>query len=280
VVLDPDARRRDFRTERRRGFLEKLAGAAGKADAYVEAYLARDGAGQKSQLLVKSRFAPAEVSEAVARLAATGKAVVAGDVVADAAWWQRLRQSAADAIDAEHKAHPEQAGLRLADLRAALEKKSGTVAVFDALLADLCRADFVRAGDRVRRAGHRPALPPRLQSAGTRIRAALAAKPFDPPPRKEIAPDATAQQALRFLLETGEAVEVGPDVVMAVDAFAKAVAAVRKSLADEGPATVSELKQVLGVSRRIMVPFLEKLDRDGVTLRQGDVRVLRQPKGT
>ena len=40
-------------------------------------------------------------------------------------------------------------------------------------------------------------------------------------------------------------------------------------------ATVSELKPVLGVSRRIMVPLLERLDRDGVTMRKGDVRILR-----
>ena len=40
---------------------------------------------------------------------------------------------------------------------------------------------------------------------------------------------------------------------------------------------MSELKPVLGVSRRIMVPLLERLDRDGVTARKGDVRVLRSP---
>jgi hypothetical protein len=41
---------------------------------------------------------------------------------------------------------------------------------------------------------------------------------------------------------------------------------------------VSELRQVLNTSRRVMVPFLEKLDRDGITVRRGDKRVLRPPK--
>jgi selenocysteine-specific elongation factor len=41
-----------------------------------------------------------------------------------------------------------------------------------------------------------------------------------------------------------------------------------------GPATVSELRKALESSRRIMVPFLEKLDRDGVTRRMGDKRWL------
>jgi selenocysteine-specific elongation factor len=38
---------------------------------------------------------------------------------------------------------------------------------------------------------------------------------------------------------------------------------------------VSALRQALGTNRRVMVPLLERLDRDGVTLRRGDQRVLR-----
>jgi selenocysteine-specific elongation factor len=43
-----------------------------------------------------------------------------------------------------------------------------------------------------------------------------------------------------------------------------------------GPATVSQLRQELGCTRRILVPLLERLDRDGITLRNGDARALRQ----
>jgi len=37
---------------------------------------------------------------------------------------------------------------------------------------------------------------------------------------------------------------------------------------------VSELRQALESSRRIMVPLLERLDREGVTRRVGDKRKL------
>jgi len=39
---------------------------------------------------------------------------------------------------------------------------------------------------------------------------------------------------------------------------------------------VSDLRQALATSRRIMLPILERLDRDGVTLRQGDKRILKR----
>jgi selenocysteine-specific elongation factor len=49
---------------------------------------------------------------------------------------------------------------------------------------------------------------------------------------------------------------------------------VAEFISKHGPATVSELRQALGSSRRVMVPLLERLDRDGVTRRVGDKRML------
>jgi selenocysteine-specific elongation factor len=45
-------------------------------------------------------------------------------------------------------------------------------------------------------------------------------------------------------------------------------------ISKNGPATVSDLRQVLQSSRRIMVPLLERLDREGFTRRIGDRRSL------
>jgi selenocysteine-specific elongation factor len=50
---------------------------------------------------------------------------------------------------------------------------------------------------------------------------------------------------------------------------------VAEFISNNGPATVSELRQALGSSRRVMVPLLERLDREGVTTRAGDKRRLR-----
>jgi selenocysteine-specific elongation factor len=40
------------------------------------------------------------------------------------------------------------------------------------------------------------------------------------------------------------------------------------------PATVSQLRQELQTSRRVLVPLLEKLDRERATRRVGDQRIL------
>lgn len=278
VVLDPDAPRRGFRTETRRTFLQVRAQAPGAVADYIVSELSVRGAASRASLLLKSRFAPADIESAADRLAAEGKVVSFGGTLANADWWQALRTSALEAIDAFHKAHPEQIGPKLAELRQAMSKKMGGADVFENLVEDLCRHGCARAGVALRRTNHRPALPPLLQPAGSKLRAALAAKPLEPPSRKELAPDSVSQQALRFLVQAGEAVEIGEDLVLPADPFHRAVETIRAHIRSHGGASVSELRQVLNTSRRVMVPLLEKLDRDGVTVRQGDKRILRPAK--
>ncbi|MBI4025974.1 MAG: selenocysteine-specific translation elongation factor [Verrucomicrobia bacterium] len=247
---------------------------------FVKSELARAGAARRSALLVQSRFSAAAISECLAQLTTQGAAISKGDWLSDAAWWKILRQRAVDAIDAEHRAHPEHAGLSLSDLRAKLEDVPHLAEMFDALLSDLCKEAFIQAGAAIRRITHRPTLPPRLQGAGAKLRAALSAKPFEPPSRRELTPDTLAQQALRFLVETREAVEISDEIVLPAENLDRAKNIIRQYLRAHGSATVSELRQAVGSSRRILVPLLEYLDRAGITLRQGDRRVLRSaPSG-
>jgi selenocysteine-specific elongation factor len=58
------------------------------------------------------------------------------------------------------------------------------------------------------------------------------------------------------------------------ESFERMKSQVAEFISKNGAATVSELRQTLGSSRRVMVPFLERLDRDGITRRAGDKRML------
>lgn len=274
-MLDPDPSRKLIHSEARLSFLGQRAESDGEALPFVTSQIARDRAVRRSELLRRSKFSAVDISNVVSRLVAEGKMVLAGDFAVDTAPWRAMCRRAADAIDARHRAHPEQTGLSLSDLRAILEPDLPFADLFEPLAVDLCRSEFVQVGSAIRRAKHRPALPPLLQAAATKLRTTLGAKPLDPPSRKQLAPDSISQQALRFLIETHEAVEINAEVVMAAESLKRAIELIRQCLRDNGSATVSQLRQKLGCSRRVVVPLLERLDRDGITLRNGDARTLR-----
>jgi selenocysteine-specific elongation factor len=79
---------------------------------------------------------------------------------------------------------------------------------------------------------------------------------------------------VRFLIENGDVTELPLDVLLLRESFERMKSQVAEFISNNGPATVSELRQALGSSRRVMVPLLERLDRDGVTRRVGDKRML------
>jgi selenocysteine-specific elongation factor len=263
LVLDPD------------GDKESLAASftLDNVDSLVLATLARQGFARRETLLSKSRFSTDEISEALKNLEQTGAIVVCQHIAADCKFWRKLRAQAMGLIDAAHEETPERTGIDLGELRSALRIQE--TEVLESLVEDLCKGDFVRKGPVIARTSHRPMLPVLVQPVEKRIREALTGQPFDPPSRKAIESDPQARQVVHFLIENGDVTELALDVVLVRESFERMKSQVAEFISKNGPATVSQLRQALGSSRRVMVPLLERLDREGVTRRVGDKRCLR-----
>jgi selenocysteine-specific elongation factor len=242
-------------------------------DLCVQSELAHRGFAQRETLLRKSNFSGDEIAAALLRLQDRKAIVLRGEIAADAEEWHDLFRRASALIDTVHQNHPEQRGLELAELRAQLGDQSADL--FGALISDLCANGFVRERSTIGRAAHRAQLPPQTRPAAEKIRTLLAEKPFDPPARKDLTQDRHLQLALRFLIEQGEVVEVSPEIVLLKDASEQMQSAITEFISTHGAATASELRQHLGTSRRVIIPFLEYLDRAGVTHRRNDRRTLR-----
>jgi selenocysteine-specific elongation factor len=266
IVLDADANLRNFRTAAQRELVAARAQAPNDAEVFVATQIARDRALKRNALLAKSSFSAEEIASSIKNAKVTQR----GEFLIDAKWWNENLRRAAEFIDSEHRAHPNHTGLALSQLR----EKIALPEIFDVLVSDLCKGGFARSGETIARSTHRPTLPPHLQNAAAKIRAALEARRFDPPSRAELAPDATAQEALRFLRDRGEVIELSHEVVIGRAEFAQMREAIVTCLRKTHSAGASELRELLGTTRRVIIPFLERLDCDGVTRRSGDKRVL------
>jgi selenocysteine-specific elongation factor len=271
MVLDPNGAQ--FRDEAKRKLLIGRATAPDDVPLWVRSEIGLRGFVPIQGLLDKSRFSNSQVDGALLTLKRDGEVVVHDKIAANARKWQALRERASCLIDNALSKNPERPGCDLSELRAALGDKSTDV--FEALIGDMCSGDFARRESTIARRSHEPALPAKLQPVAVKIHEGLSKRPFDPPPRRELEWDLEAQRVLRFLIESGEVIEISPEVVLLRENFERMKNAVASFIGKNGPTTVSELRQVLESSRRIMVPFLEKLDREGFTRRVGDKRSLR-----
>lgn len=241
-------------------------------DSLVRLTISRHGFEQPENVLRKSQFSAKEISEALKRLQRRGEIILHQNLAVDSGLWRELSRQATRLIDQEHKQNPERAGVDLNEIRSALRIQEPEM--FEALVSDLCKGDFIRKGSVLARTSHRRMLPTHIQPIEKKIREALSKQRFDPPPRKAIESDPQTQQVVRFLIESGEVIEIASDVILLRESFERMKSRVADFVSKNGPATVSDLRQALGSSRRVMVPLLERIDRDGVTQRVGDKRML------
>jgi selenocysteine-specific elongation factor len=270
MVLDPNAA--EFRDEAKRELFMGRATALDDIHLWVRSEVGLRGFVPIQGLLGKSHFSSSEIAGALLHLQRRNEIVIHEKIAANPNSWQTLRDRATRLLDNALSKNPERIGYNLSDLRAALRDKSTDV--FEALIADICSHDFIRKESTITRRLHRPALPAKLEPVAAKIREELSKKPFDPPPRRELEQDLEAQRVLKFLVESGKVIEISPEVLLLRENFERMKNAVANFISKNGPATVSELRQALESSRRIMVPFLERLDRDGFTRRAGDKRSL------
>jgi len=276
VILDPDARRPQARHPERLTALHACAQNVQRPDPFIAAALRRHGCLPMATLLDRSRFAATAIRESAERWVSQQLALRTTTHLVSTSLWDAALARMAASIEQHHAAHPEAIGLPVSELRSLLHTQPHLDDLWESLIASLTQARFQIDGTTIRRTRHRPSLPPALESAGRTIRTRLQANPFDPPPRHELTVDASSRQALGFLIQERSVIEIGPDLVLDRMAFEFARRKVLLHLKRHGQATASDLRQLLGTTRRVLIPLLERLERDGETRRVGEFHKLRR----
>ncbi len=273
VVLEPHAVRRHYRGKGQVATLQALQEAASDPRLTLRAKLARCQSWPRREMLRQSHFSAVQIDEAIEGLVQAGQLRIAGEQIVQAAWWESAIVEAMEKVVAEHQENPHLPGLPLTRLRADLALDPP--ALFDALVGEMSQRGIVQVGEVLRSQSHLPELPSHLATAGKRIRQALADSNLKPPTRSDLAADKAANEALRFLVRQGEVVEVDAKVVLLATACQQAREQVRQYLTDHQTATMSQLRELLGTNRKVIVPLMEQFDREGLTVRKGNVRSLK-----
>lgn len=275
-VLDPTPPDGSYRGESQRVFLEARAKNPLDAAVLVTSLIARDQVVvEGGDLLAQSQLSVIEIKAAVATASEAGALMRIGTRLFDVSAWQALADGVGAKVDAIHASNPELPGLPLNDLRATMKSQLPEAKLFDVLIDHLCANGYARAGTAIRSQKHLPQLPPNLKAAGEALRKTLAANPLEPPNPKDLTPNQDASTALKFFIETGQAVHLSDKAIILASAYDDARMQVRAHIEANGPATAAALRDVLGTTRRVLIPLLEMFDRNGVTARQGDFRILR-----
>jgi selenocysteine-specific elongation factor len=188
--------------------------------------------------------------------------------------WERSASRVLSGLNAYHEAQPLRRGMPKEELRS----RTGIPAELFAELLIVLAADqtVVDQGGEVAGATHHPALTSEQETAIGAFVAELEGQPFNPPPLPDLIRRYRLTPALlQYLVVDGRVVRVNDDTAFARSAYDDAVRRLRLHLTEHRTLTVAAARDVLGSSRRYVLPLLEWLDAQKITRRVGDDRILR-----
>jgi selenocysteine-specific elongation factor len=269
IVLEPAARARAWKRPRVLAGLLTRAAHPDNAAVWIAGVLERDGWLRPGGLLLRSRFSSGEITASLQELPAVSK----GAWRFSSSGWQNALDHAALAVRRHHEAHPHETGLPLAAFRQAVAPH-----LPDAALADVLAEELIATGALVRdrsflhTAQFQPALSPEVRRACLAIRGVLHADKENPPVLSSFVRTPLEQAALRVMVQRGEVMYLTPEIIMLTAGCDSLRQRILDVLTKQGRATVADIRDATGSTRRILVPLCERLDREGLTVRDGDFR--------
>jgi len=205
----------------------------------------------------------------------TAGCIRTGDWLVSDALLGGSKAAVVEALERFHRDNPLRTGADLALARtAASDFLTRLRAPADPTLVQAIIDEIITAGQMIR-SGSEIGLASHSAAAGgpemDRLVEVVAVEEATPPTVAELQAQGFARDLIDVATRSGLLIRVSKDLVMTAGFVARAETA----LHELPRITVSAFREKIGTSRKYAVPLLEHFDSQGITLRRGDIRVLR-----
>jgi selenocysteine-specific elongation factor len=282
VILDPLARRPTLRDTGRTAFLETLE--TGKREDTLAAMTERALLGLAlEEIVARTGWFDIEIRAVAQSLAIASRIKIVSPeplILLGRKAFDEVRRKIAERVERFHRENPLSPGIAREDLRANLGKRV-RAETFRAALEELASEKKLDLqGELVKRAGSQIELQPEEVQAKRQIDKAFGDAGLAVPSVKEVLGKLSveakrAEKLLQILLREKSLVRVSPELIFHRDALARLKAQLAEHKKAKGERiSVPVFKDLAGITRKYAIPLLEYLDRERVTRRAGDERVI------
>jgi selenocysteine-specific elongation factor len=267
-ILDAHARRlRRFRPEVIENLKIKESGTAAEV---VMALLETKQPLELTALATQSNIPSKEVAAAVESLTGEGRVIALGEgehrLLLTASGWKNLSDKAIGALAEYHKKYPARPGMPKAEFTTRLKLGNFITLALESLIK---QGVMVEEGGHIRLPAHTVKLTAAQQGKIDTFLKSLAASPFAPPSDLIPEPD-----LLNILIAQGKVVKVSDNIVFSTKAYDEMQSRIIARIKQNGKITLGEVRDMFGSSRKYVQALLEYLDREKITKRVGDDRIL------
>jgi selenocysteine-specific elongation factor len=276
-VLDAAEEPRRMKASGRLAFLQTIANAEVETALKLRVARRAEAGLSISHAVGETGLPPAKVEQLAADLVKAGRAIRFQDVLLSPVVVAMLRDRATTIVDQFHKANPLVAGISREQLRETLALPEE---VFRGVLDSLVRDKKLQvSGEVVQAFGKGVVLRDEEAEAKAQIEQAFARAGLKVPLLKDVlaalpVDKVRAQKIVTLLLRDRVLVKLGDELVFHRDALAGLKQQIAAQKSKTPKLNVGSFKDLFGITRKHAIPLLEYLDRERVTRRVGDERVI------
>jgi selenocysteine-specific elongation factor len=214
---------------------------------------------------------PADTARpAIESLIGNGRVIALGEgerrLLVTSSGWKNVTDKVVAALADYHKKFPMRTGMPRAEFTTRLKLGVDIAPALDALVK---QGGIIEEGGRLRLPAHAVKLTSVQQGKIDAFLKSLATSPFSPPSDLIPEPD-----LLNILIEQGKVVRVSDNVVFSAQAYNEMLSKITAQIKSKGKVTLSEVRDMFGSSRKYVQALLEYLDKEKITKRVGDDRIL------
>jgi len=234
---------------------------------------------KKDNLLININHADSEIKEAVEQFKKQGEIIATNSWLIDKNYWQEQKTIFMNRLDREYELYPLQAGFPSNKFQSYFYYLKPEI--FNHLLDSLINSDKIGLKKGIIfLTSRKPKISSQQKVLISKIFKTLKDNPTCPPNEKTlISQIAEGKEVVDFLIQEGEIVKLSDGILLE----SKNYDIMKKKLIDflkiNGSISIAQVRELLGISRKYIIPLLNKMDEEKITQRKENVRILKTKLG-
>ena len=277
LIVDPLAHKHHFKDRDALHFLQKRI----KFDLreVVLTELKKNIFIKKNNLLISSNYADSKIMEVVESLKKQAEIIATNSWLIDKNYWQEQKTKFMNRLNQEYELYPLQTGFPLNKFQSYFYYLKPEI--FSNLISFLINANKIGLEKGIIfLLSRKPKISSQQKILISKILKILKDNPTNPPNEKIlISQIAGGKEIIDFLIQEGEIIKLSEGILLENKNYDIMKNKLIDFLKINGSISIAQVRKLLGISRKYIIPLLNKMDEEKITQRKENVRILKTKLG-
>lgn len=230
---------------------------------------------KKDDLLTNSNYADSEIKEEVESLEKQGEIITTNFWLVDKNCWQEQKTEFMHKLNQEYALYPLQTGFPLNKFQSYFYYLKPEI--FNYLVDSLINTDKIDLKKGIIFSSSRkPKISAPQKALIDKILKILKDNPANPPNKKTLISQlAGSKEIIDFLIQEGEIIKLDDEILLESKNYDIIKNKLKDFLKINGSISIAQVRELLGISRKYIIPLLNKMDEEKITQRKENVRILK-----